>query len=63
MRTAAIRQELLNGTQEDLQRRRKIMGLSALGLLDFAFISLYQAGVIWSNKETTGTAFCGIRLQ
>jgi uncharacterized membrane protein len=46
MRTAAIRQELLNGTGEDLQKRRKIVTLSALGLLDFAVISLYQAGVI-----------------
>ncbi len=46
MRTAAIRQELLNSTDEDLQRRRKVVGLSALGLVDFAFISLYQSGVI-----------------
>lgn len=46
MNAAAIRHELLNGTDEDLQKRRKILGLSALGLVDFAFLSLYQAGVI-----------------
>lgn len=57
MRTAAIRQELLNGTQEDLKKRRKIMGLSALGLLDFAFISLYQAGVIKRLPELPFSAF------
>jgi uncharacterized membrane protein len=51
MRTAAIRQELLHGTEEDLQKRRKILGLSALGLLDFALISLYQAGVIKKLPE------------
>ncbi len=31
MRTAAIRQELLNSTDEDLQLRRKVAGLSAWG--------------------------------
>ncbi len=46
MRTAAIRQELLNSTDEDLQRGRKVVALSAAGLCDFAFISLYQSGVI-----------------
>jgi hypothetical protein len=57
MRTAAIRQELLNGTGEDLQARRKIIGLSALGLVDFAFISLYQAGVIKRLPELPFGAF------
>ncbi len=51
MRTAAIRQELLTGTGEDLERRRKIMILSALGLVDFAFISLYQSGAIKRMPE------------
>ncbi|MBA2746189.1 MAG: hypothetical protein H0U44_08195 [Flavisolibacter sp.] len=51
MRTAAIRQELLTGTGEDLERRRKIMMLSALGLVDFAFISLYQSGAIKRMPE------------
>lgn len=46
MRTAAIRQELLNSTDEDLQQRRKVLKLSALGMVDFAFISLYQSGAI-----------------
>jgi uncharacterized membrane protein len=57
MRTAAIRQELLNSTTEDLQKRRKIMGLSALGLVDFALISLYQAGVIKRLPEIPFAAF------
>lgn len=46
MRAAAIRQELLTSNTEDLQRRRKIVALSALGIVDFAFISLYQSGTI-----------------
>jgi uncharacterized membrane protein len=57
MRTAAIRQELLNSTAYDLQKRRKIMGLSALGLVDFALISLYQAGVIKRLPELPFAAF------
>lgn len=57
MRTAAIREELLHGTDEDLQRRRKILGLSALGLLDFALISLYQAGVIKRLPDVPHSAF------
>jgi len=51
MRTAAIRQELLTGTGEDLERRRKIMILSTLGLVDFAFISLYQSGAVKRMPE------------
>lgn len=46
MRTAAIRQELLTGKDKDLETRRTITALSALGIVDFAFISLYQSGVI-----------------
>lgn len=57
MRTAAIRQELLNGEQEDLKKRRMIMGLSAFGLLDFAFISLYQTGVIKRLPELPFAVF------
>lgn len=46
MRTAAIRQELLTSTDKDLNRRRKVMKLSAIGIADFAFISLYQSKAI-----------------
>src|SRR5688500_10284822 len=57
MRAAAIRQELLNSTVKDLQERRKIIGLSALGLVDFALISLYQSGVIKRLPELPFAAF------
>ncbi len=46
MRTAAIRQELLNSKDASLERRRKILLLSAFGLIDFAAIALYQSGAI-----------------
>lgn len=46
MRTAAIRQELLTSWDKDLQRRRKVMTLAAVGVADFAFLSLYQSGAI-----------------
>ncbi len=51
MRTAAIRQELLTGKGNDLERRRKVMMLSAIGIADFAFISLYQSGAIGRLPE------------
>lgn len=46
MKTIDIRQALLNGSSDDLKRRRKVIALSALGLADFSIISLYQTGVI-----------------
>lgn len=46
MNTAAIQHELLRGHDDNINRRRKIVLLSALGLVDFALISLYQSGVI-----------------
>jgi len=46
MRTAAVRQELLTSNDKDLNKRRRIMQLSAVGIADFAFVSLYQAGAI-----------------
>lgn len=46
MEATAIRDVLRKGTDEDLDRRRKIIALSALGLVDFSIISLYQTGVI-----------------
>lgn len=57
MRTAAIRQELLTSRDANLQRRRKIMLLSALGVADFAFLSLYQAGAINRLPELPLKAF------
>lgn len=36
----------MNGASADLKRRRKIIALSAAGLLDFTIISLYQTGII-----------------
>ena len=57
MRTAAIRQELLTSRDADLQRRRKIMLLSAIGVADFAFLSLYQAGAINRLPEFPLKAF------
>lgn len=57
MRAAAIRQELLTGNSEELQRRRKIVALSALGIVDFAFISLYQSGTINRMPELPFKAF------
>ena len=46
MKAAAMRDVLRNGHSEDLDRRRKVIGLSALGLIDFSVISMYQTGVI-----------------
>ncbi len=46
MNITAIRDELRTGYSEDLDRRRKVILLSALGLVDFSIISLYQTGVI-----------------
>lgn len=57
MTTAAIRHELLSGTDEDLQKRRNIVALSALGLVDFAFLSLYQSGIIKRLPDLPFAAF------
>lgn len=57
MRTAAIRQELLTSRDEDLQRRRKLMTLSAIGMANFAFLSLYQSGAINRLPELPFKAF------
>lgn len=46
MDTLAIRDELRNGNGSDLNQRRKVILLSAIGLIDFSIISLYQTGVI-----------------
>jgi uncharacterized membrane protein len=57
MRTAAIRQELLTSNDKDLNRRRKVMLLTAAGITDFAIISLYQAGAINRLPELPFRAF------
>lgn len=46
MDITAIRDALRNGGSEDLDRRRKLSLLSALGLVDFSMISLYQTGLL-----------------
>ena len=46
MDIVAIRDSLRNEQSDDLNRRRKVILLSALGLVDFSLISLYQTGVI-----------------
>lgn len=44
-------------TDEDLQKRRQVVRLSVLGMLDFAFISLYQSGAIKRLPELPLAAF------
>lgn len=46
MKAMEIRNELREGVSDNLRRKRKIIALSALGLVDFSIISLYQTGVI-----------------
>lgn len=46
MNATAIRDVLRTEHNEDLDRRRKVIALSALGLVDFSIISLYQTRVI-----------------
>ena len=53
----AISRSLRTDDTEALQRRRKIVGLSALGLLDFSIISLYQSGVIKHLPDLPGDLF------
>ncbi len=51
MDAIAIRDVLRNDNSEDLDRRRKVIFLSAIGLVDFSIISLYQTGVIKSLPD------------
>jgi uncharacterized membrane protein len=46
MNIAKIKNELRESESDDMGRRRKIIFLSAVGLVDFSIISLYQTGVI-----------------
>lgn len=51
MDAAAMRDVLRTEHAEDLDARRKVITLSALGLIDFSIISLYQTGVIKSLPD------------
>lgn len=51
MDAIAIRNGLRNNHSDDLDRRRKIICLSAIGIVDFSIISLYQTGVIKSLPD------------
>lgn len=57
MDTNKIRKVLLNSKTEELDKRRTIVWLSALGLLDFSLISLYQVGVIKKLPDVPGKFF------
>ena len=46
MNSEQIKKTLRDGNNDDLERRRKIIFLSAIGMIDFSIISLYQTGVI-----------------
>ena len=46
MNTKKVVAQLRTGDAEELGQRRKIILLSAIGLVDFSIISLYQTGVI-----------------
>ncbi|MBA4139814.1 MAG: vitamin K epoxide reductase family protein [Segetibacter sp.] len=46
-----MRDVLRTEHSEDLDRRRKVIALSGLGLVDFSIISLYQTGVIKSLPD------------
>lgn len=47
----AIRDSLREENSPELDRRRRIIALAALGLLDFVVISLYQTGLIRSMPD------------
>lgn len=46
MDATAIRNVLREAHSDDLDRRRKVIALSVVGLIDFCIISLYQTGII-----------------
>lgn len=47
----AIRNALRQDTADPMDRRRKILALSSLGLIDFSIISMYQTGIIESLPD------------
>jgi uncharacterized membrane protein len=57
MEAVAIRDEMREGKSESLSRKRKISLLSALGLVDFSLISLYQLGLIKKLPDLPGKIF------
>lgn len=58
MEAAAIRDALRDNHQdENLKMRRRIMALTALGIVDFTIISLYQSGVIRNLPDFPGKIF------
>lgn len=57
MEVEAIRNELLHGESPDLELRRKLIALSALGLVDFSIISLYQTGILKKLPDLPGKLF------
>lgn len=54
---SAISQSLRGSHRPAVRRRRKVVALSALGLLDFSLISLYQSGVINHLPDLPGDLF------
>lgn len=54
---SAISKSLRTGRSATLRRRRRVVALSALGLLDFSIISLYQSGVIQHLPDLPGELF------
>lgn len=52
-----VRDELLNSKSKDLVRRRKLVWLSFLGLINFSVISLLQSGVIKKLPDIPSRVF------
>lgn len=52
-----IRKASHNSASQDMDKRRNIIWLSALGLLDFSIISLYQTGIIKKLPDLPGKIF------
>ncbi len=57
MNAKKIKQALRKETSSALERKRKIVLLSAIGLVDFSLISLYQTGVIRKLPDLPGKIF------
>lgn len=57
MNAKDIRDRLREGENKSLSRRRRIALLSAIGLTDFNFISLYQMGFIRRLPDLPGKIF------
>jgi uncharacterized membrane protein len=57
MNAKEIRDSLRKGENKSLSRRRKIALLSAIGLVDFSIISLYQMGFIKRLPDIPGKIF------